>query len=55
MWPWFHFGWLIIIPIAVMVFCILMGVFMRGHAFGGCAGCCGHGRSESKSQSDKKP
>ena len=55
MWPWFHFGWVIIIPIAMMVFCILMCVFMRRHVFGGRESCCGHGRSESKSGSDRKP
>ncbi len=55
MWPWFQLGWIIIVPIAMIVVCLLMCIFMRGHVFGSCASCCGHGRSESDAQSNRKP
>lgn len=54
MWFWFHPGWIFIVPVAMMVLCILMCVFVRGHVFGGCARCCGHGRGDSDARSDRK-
>ncbi len=51
MWTWFHSGWIILVPIAMMVVCILMCVLMRGVVFGSRMMCCGptHGKSDPKS------
>ncbi len=55
MWPWFHSGWIIIVPIVMMVLCILLCVFMRGHVFGGCASCCGARHAESDAKDERSP
>lgn len=55
MWFWFHSGWIAILPLAMIVLCILMCVLMRRHMFGGCAGCCSRGHSESAAENERKP
>ncbi len=47
MWPWFQWGWLIVLPLAMMALCILVCVFMRRHVFSGCRTCCDYKHNES--------
>lgn len=55
MCTWSHSGWIVILPLAMMAFCILMCVFMRRHVFRGSTTCCGHGHGESGAESERKP
>ena len=50
MWFWFHSGWMIILPLAMVVLCILMCVFMRRHVSSGCGTCCGYKRGDSEAE-----
>ncbi len=54
MWPWFHSGWIILLPIAMMVVCILMCVLMRGLVCGGGMPCCGPRHREHDTESGKE-
>ena len=51
---WFHPGWIFILPLAMMVFCILMCIFMRGHVSCGSAMCCSHRHSKSDAENEKR-
>jgi hypothetical protein len=55
MWLWFHPGWMVIVPLAMMLVCILMCIFVRWHVFGGSILCCGHRQSECDTESKKGP
>ncbi len=54
MWNWFHPGWIVILPLAMMALCILMCFLMRRLAFGGCSMCCGHRHSKPDAESERK-
>ncbi len=55
MWLWFHSGWIIILPLAMMALCILMSVLARRQVFSGCGMCCGYKHSESDSRRERRP
>ncbi len=55
MWSWFHSGWIVILPLIMMVLCILMCVFMRSHVLGGGPRCCGHRRNECETEREGAP
>lgn len=53
MWPWFHSSWIIILPLAMMVLCILMCILRRGRVFRGYTMCCGYRHGESDAESER--
>ncbi len=54
MWLWFHSGWIIILPLAMMVLCILMCILVGRHVFSGCGMCCGYKRGESETENKRR-
>lgn len=55
MWFWFHSGWILILPLAVMVLCILMCFLMRWRVLSRGMGCCGHGHREYNPEGERRP
>ena len=53
MWCWFPSGWIIILPLALMVLCILMCIFARPHKFSGCGTCCSYRNSKSDTGTER--
>ncbi len=54
MWLWFHSGWMIVIPLAMMAVCILMCVLVRRQVFSGGRMCCGYKHGDSKAESERR-